>query len=61
MNKCKVVGCRNRASARGLYGYCGGCYAIRWAFAGLPDPERPKVESPSIRLARKRLARGSGR
>ena len=40
--KCKTRGCRHRAATKNgaarLYGYCGGCYALGWAFAGLPDP-----------------------
>lgn len=37
--KCKTRGCRNRACEKGRakgHGYCGGCYALRWAVGVLP-------------------------
>lgn len=37
--KCKTRGCSHRAAAKPsikAYGYCGGCYALRWFVGALP-------------------------
>lgn len=37
--KCKTRGCRHKAAAKQsikAYGYCGGCYALRWFVGALP-------------------------